>query len=70
MLKINNHLETWLTWYKEEGGEKLTISSDAHEEKYHDEYYEIRPRYIELIKKCGFNSLRYFVKRKEYIYEI
>lgn len=70
LLKLNNHLETWLRWYKEEGGEKLTISSDSHEEKYHDEYYNIRPMYIELLKKLGFDSLRYFIKRKEYIYKI
>ncbi len=70
VMKNTDHLKTWLTWYKEEGGTKLTLSSDAHEERFYDDYYQTRKDYIKIIKECGFINLRYFVKRQEYIYNI
>lgn len=69
-LEDTSHLETWLKWYYEEGGRKLTISSDAHESKFYEDYYQSLPMMIEKIKKIGYTHLSYFVKRKEYQYEI
>ena len=64
------HLKTWLNWYHEEGGTKLTFSSDAHSEVVYEEYYKNQSKYFEIIKSAGFDHLIYFVKRKEYIYKI
>ena len=64
------HLKTWLTWYLEEGGTKLCLSSDAHTEKAFDNYYENQSEYMSIIKSIGFKDLRYFINRKEYIYKI
>ena len=46
------------------GGYKLTLSSDSHN---NDDYFKNHAHYIKIIKEAGFNELRYFVKRKEYI---
>lgn len=64
------HLKTWLRWYYEEGGTKLTLSSDSHSEYIYDAYYNEQKKYIKIIKSIGFNQLIYFVNRKEYIYKI
>ena len=66
---INNddHVRYMLNLYKSLGGEKLTLSSDAHSV---DRYNSSFPRYIKIIKECGFNKLRYYVKRKEYTFDI
>lgn len=66
---INNddHVRYMLNLYKSLGGVKLTLSSDAHSV---DRYNSSFPRYIKLIKECGFNELRYYVKRKEYTFNI
>lgn len=65
-----NHLETWLKWYYEEGGRKITISSDAHEARFYEDYYQNLPLMIERVKSIGFTYLTYFVKRNEYQYQI
>ena len=49
------------------GGYKLSLSSDSH---YNKDYLLNHQHYIKIIKEAGFNELRYFVKRKEYIYEL
>ena len=69
-LTINddNHLKTILRWYKEEGGKKLTLSSDAHKKEAYDNYYIIQKKYTDLIKEAGFNYLCYFIKRVEHHY--
>ena len=69
-LKDTNHLQTWLKWYYEEGGRKLTISSDAHEIKFYEDYYQSVHEMIRKVKSIGFTNLCYFIKRKEYQYEI
>lgn len=51
-----------LSLYKSLGGEKLTLSSDAHDET---RYMSSFDTYIKLIKECGFEYLSYFIKRKE-----
>lgn len=74
-IKVQNtlgveHLQKVLRWYKEEGGTKLTLSSDSHKEEVYNAYYQNQQKYLMIIKDAGFNELRYFVKRKEYIYKI
>ena len=66
----DNHLKALLNMYKKYGGVKLTLSSDAHFLDQIDSYYNNQERIMCIIKECGFNQLSYFVKRKEYIYEI
>lgn len=60
-----NHTKQWLMWYKEQGGKKLTLSSDAHTEEASELYYQTRDTYIHLIQECGFDFLCYYVKREE-----
>ena len=63
----DNHVRYLLNLYKSLGGYKLTLSSDAHSvERYNSSF----PRYIKIIKECGFSELRYYVKRKEYTFTI
>ena len=62
-----DNLEYLLKLYKSLGGTKLTLSSDAHEVKYYRSNF---PLYMDIIKKNGFNKLSYFIKRKEYFYDI
>lgn len=64
------HLQKILRWYKEEGGTKLTLSSDSHKEEAYISYYQNQQKYLKIIKDAGFNEVRYFIKRKEYIYKI
>lgn len=67
--KINDdsNIKYLLTLYKTMGGEKLTLSSDAHEK---DRYMSSFDIYKRIIKECGFNKLSLFIKRKEYQVEI
>lgn len=64
------HLKTWLTWYKEEGGQKLSMSSDSHTVKSYETFYQLQSNYFNIIKESEFNELRYFINRQEYIYVI
>lgn len=65
---INNdqHLLDLLYIYKECGGTKLSLSSDAHFLEQLVDYYNDQEHYINLIKQAGFNELYYFINRKEY----
>ena len=63
----DDHLRYLLSLYKECGGKKLTLSSDAHKtSKYRLDF----DKHIETIKEMGFDKLSYFIKRKEYFYNI
>lgn len=64
------HLKTFLKWYKEEGGNKLTLSSDAHTKIVYNNYYIVQNKYIKIIKNAKFNYLCYYIKRKEYHFDI
>ena len=65
--KYDDHLRYLLSLYKECGGKKLTLSSDAHKtSKYRLDFDE----HIKTIKEMGFDKLSYFIKRKEYFYNI
>ncbi len=59
----DHHTIYLLKLYKSLGGEKLTLSSDAHSVERYMSSFE---HYQKLIKACGFDSLVYFIKRKEY----
>ena len=61
----DNHTLYLLKLYKSLGGEKLTLSSDAHS---CDRYKSSFEHYMKLIKECGFDYLLYFIKQKEYKY--
>ena len=61
------HVKYLLLLYKKLGGYKVTLSSDAHSQ---DRYLSSFDKYIKLIKSCGFDELRYYIKRKEYIFKI
>lgn len=63
----DEHLYTLLKYYKTLGGKKLTLSSDAHRI---DRYLDNFNKYKDIIKECGFNYLCYYVKRKEYHFDI
>lgn len=61
----DNHTLYLLKLYKSLGGEKLTLSSDAHSSERYKSSFDY---YMKLIKECGFDYLVYFVKQKEYKY--
>ena len=61
------HTIELLVLYKELGGEKITISSDAHEINRYLEHFSY---YVDLLKKLGFKYLCYYVKREEHHFEI
>ena len=61
------HLKEVLRMYKEIGGEKLTISSDAHTP---DRYLDGVEKYIKIIKETGFDYLCYYINRTERHYYI
>lgn len=63
----DTHTRYLLQLYKSLGGEKLTLSSDAHSVERYQSSFE---HYKKIIKECGFHYLVYFIKRKEYIYYI
>ena len=67
----NYHYDDYLRYllkvYKDCGGKKLTLSSDAHQvSKYRLDF----DKHIKTIKEMGFDKLSYFIKRKEYFYNI
>ena len=61
------HVKYFLNLYKSLGGERITISSDAHSA---DAYLKHFDKYAGLAKECGFTEVCYFVKRREYRYKI
>ena len=63
----DEHLIKLLEFYKKLGGEKITLSSDAH---IINRYLDNFEKYKNIIKECGFNYLCYYIKRKEYHYDI
>lgn len=63
----DEHTKYLLRLYRSLGGEKLTLSSDAHSVQRYQSSFE---HYKKIMKECGFDHLVYFVKRKEYIYNI
>lgn len=65
-----NHLRNFLNIYKKYGGTKLSLSSDSHTMIQFNKYLESKQDLIDVIKECGFNELYYFVKRKQYKFEI
>ena len=65
--KETTHLQNLLMLYKEVGGTKLTLSSDAHTV---DRYAQGFEYYSDIIKQCGFSYLCYYIKRKEYHFMI
>lgn len=65
-----NHLKSLLKIYKNCGGTKLTLSSDAHFLEQQKEYFESQEYFFKIIKECGFDYLSYFIKRKEYKFKI
>ena len=66
-IEDDEHIKYLLNLYKSLGGERLTLSSDAHEK---ERYMSSFPKYLKIIKNCGFNELCYYIKRKEYRYKI
>ena len=63
----DDHLRYLLSIYKECGGKKLTLSSDAHTAiKYRLDF----DKHMATIKEMGFSKLSYFIKRKEYYYDL
>ena len=61
----DNHTVYLLKLYKSLGGEKLTLSSDAHSSERYRSSFDY---YMKLIKECGFEYLVYFIKQTEHKY--
>lgn len=71
-IKVQNslpdtHLVEFLNIYKELGGTRLTLSTDSHSL---DRYKEKFDKYIKMIKDAGFSYLCYYIKQKEYHFDI
>lgn len=65
--QYDDHIRYLLSIYKECGGTKLTLSSDGHKvSKYRLDF----DKHIKTIKEMGFTKLSYFIKRKEYFYDL
>lgn len=62
-----NHVKYFLNLYRSLGGERITISSDAHTI---DAYLNYFDKYASIAKELGFDEVCYFVKRQEYRYKI
>ena len=62
-----SHLRDFLKLYKDLGGTKLTLSTDAHSSNRYLEHFD---KYVRIIKESGFNYLCYYIKQKEYHYDI
>ncbi len=58
----DEHIKNLLNIYKKIGGTKLTLSSDAHDSK---RYMSSFPKYLKIIKECGFENLSVYIKRGE-----
>lgn len=63
----DEHLYELLNIYKHLGGVRLTLSTDSHDVSRYKEDFD---KYIKVIKECGFNYLCYYIKQKEYHYDI
>ena len=63
----NHHIEYLLSLYKELGGHKVTLSSDAHNV---NKYRSLFDKYMGILKDFGFNELSFYIKRKEFKYII
>lgn len=63
----DDHLRYLLSIYKMCGGKKLTLSSDGHKTSKYRLNFD---KHISTIKEMGFSRLSYFIKRKEYYYDI
>ena len=63
----DHHIKYLLSLYKELGGHKVTLSSDAHTV---GKYRNLFSKYMELLKDFGFDELSFYIKRKEYKYII
>lgn len=61
----DEYLRYILNLYKSLGGEKLTLSSDAHQKEFYRYNFD---KYMHIIKDAGFSYLMYFVERKGYKY--
>lgn len=61
------HLYELLNIYKSLGGTRLTLSTDAHNVLRYREDFD---KYIKIIKELGFDYLCYYIKQKEYHYDI
>lgn len=64
------HLYTILKWYYEEGGRKLTLSSDSHNKDSYKKFFLEQNTYLSIIKNAGFKYLCFFKKRNEYHYNL
>lgn len=62
-----DHLNYVLQLYKKLGGKKLTLSSDAHQVSRLGANFK---QYQQIIKQNGFDTLCYFIQRKEYHFHI
>lgn len=67
VINDSDYLKRMLKLYKDLGGNKLALSSDAHEASYYHLHFD---KYMKIIKDCGFNDLSYFINRKEYKYHL
>lgn len=63
----DEHTRYLLQLYKQVGGLRLTLSSDAHSV---DRYESSFQHYMNIIQSCGFDYLVYYIQRKEYQYPI
>lgn len=63
----DEYLKYILNLYKSLGGEKLTLSSDAHFVKNYRLNFD---KYIKMIKDAGFKYLCYYIDRCEYHYDL
>ena len=61
------HLKSFLNLYKTLGGTKLTLSTDAHQSSRYLEHFD---KYKQIIKDAGFKYLCYYIKQKEYHFDI
>lgn len=63
----DEHVKYLLNLYKSLGGTRVTLSSDAH---VINRYMSSFPKYLKIIKECGFDELSYYIKRREYKWKI
>ena len=57
------HTRKLLSLYKESGGRALTLSDDAHRIS---NFMAEPEKYAAIIKECGFDTLRFYIRRKPY----
>lgn len=66
-IKSVEHIKYFLNLYRSLGGDRITISTDSHTTETYLKNFE---KYADIVKKCGFTSLCYYVRRKEYRYTL